>query len=178
MIIATNISRKWGLINSTQSCNAYLCNGRWWRLWRALFGYNNHITASCMALTERIVPRPKNISVNNAWSTRLYFDMSWSPMAVLFLQKGNQSNIFCHKWCKRFSWPIVDHETFHCEMKWLHRDICHNMFDWNDYPRASCLSQMIFSDAFSWIKHFLSWLKFDWNLFLRVQLIVTQYWIR
>ena len=28
--------------------------------------------------------------------------------------------------------------------------------------------QMIFSDAFSWMKSFVFWLKFHWNLFLMV----------
>ena len=38
------------------------------------------------------------------------------------------------------------------------------------------VSQLIFSDAFLWIKSFVFWLKFHWSLFLRIQLIITQYW--
>ena len=36
----------------------------------------------------------------------------------------------------------------------------------------------IFSDAFSWTKNFVYWLKCHWSLFLRVQLTITQYWFR
>ena len=35
------------------------------------------------------------------------------------------------------------------------------------------ISQMTFSNAFSWIKNFKFWLKFYWNLFLRVHLTIN-----
>ena len=35
----------------------------------------------------------------------------------------------------------------------------------------SAISQTTFSNAFSWMKSFVFWLKFYWSLFLRVQLI-------
>ena len=35
----------------------------------------------------------------------------------------------------------------------------------------AAISQMIYSDAFSWMKSFVFWLKFHWSLLLRVQLI-------
>ena len=35
------------------------------------------------------------------------------------------------------------------------------------------LSQMIFSDAISWMKSFVFWSKFHWSLFLRVQLTIN-----
>ena len=37
------------------------------------------------------------------------------------------------------------------------------------------ISQNMFSDAFSWMRGFVFWLKFHWNLFLRVQL--TTRWV-
>ena len=36
--------------------------------------------------------------------------------------------------------------------------------------KMAAFSQTIFSDAFSWMKSFVFWLKFHWSLFLRVQL--------
>ena len=39
-------------------------------------------------------------------------------------------------------------------------------------------SQMLYSDAFSWMESFISWLKFHWSLFRRVQLTMTQLWFR
>ena len=44
--------------------------------------------------------------------------------------------------------------------------------------KMTCISQTIFSDAFSWMKSFVFWLKFHWSLFLRVQLTITQHWFR
>ena len=44
--------------------------------------------------------------------------------------------------------------------------------------KMATISQMIFADAFSWIKSFVVWLKCHWSLFLRVQLTITQYWFR
>ena len=39
-------------------------------------------------------------------------------------------------------------------------------------------SQTIFSDAFSWMKSFVFWLRFHWSLFLRTQMTITQDWFR
>ena len=56
------------------------------------------------------------------------------------------------------SWPIT---LIH-----LHQD------------KMTTISQMIYSDAFSWMTSFVFWLKFHWSLFLRVQLTITQHWVR
>ena len=34
--------------------------------------------------------------------------------------------------------------------------------------KMDAISQTIFSDAFSWMKSFVFWLKFHWSLLLRV----------
>ena len=44
--------------------------------------------------------------------------------------------------------------------------------------KMAAISQTTFSDAFSWMKSFLFWLKFHWSLFPRVQLKITQHWFR
>ena len=41
--------------------------------------------------------------------------------------------------------------------------------------KMAAISQMIFSDAFSWIWNVVFWLKFHWSLFLRAQLTVTRH---
>ena len=43
--------------------------------------------------------------------------------------------------------------------------------------KMAAISQAIFSDAFSWMKSSVFWLKFHWRLFLRVKLIITQLWL-
>ena len=40
--------------------------------------------------------------------------------------------------------------------------------------KMDAISQTTFSNAISWI----SWLKFHWSLFLRVQLTISQHWFR
>ena len=44
--------------------------------------------------------------------------------------------------------------------------------------KMATILQTIFSDAFSWMKNVVFWLKFHWSLFLRVQLTITQHWVR
>ena len=38
--------------------------------------------------------------------------------------------------------------------------------------KMAAISQTTFSDAFSWMKSFVFWLRFHWSLFLRVQLTI------
>ena len=54
---------------------------------------------------------------------------------------------------------------------------CYNHINSSPPGKMTIISQTIFSDAFSWMKSFIFWLKFHWNLFLRVQLTITQNWL-
>ena len=53
------------------------------------------------------------------------------------------------------------------------QDLTHLSLD-----KMSAVSQTIFSDAFSWMKIFVFWLRFHWILFLMVQLTIAQHWFR
>ena len=44
--------------------------------------------------------------------------------------------------------------------------------------KMAAISQTVFSYAFSWIERLVFWFKFQWSLFLRVPLTITQYWYR
>ena len=44
--------------------------------------------------------------------------------------------------------------------------------------KMAAISQTIFSNAFSWIKNLVFWLKFHWRLFPGVQLTILQHWFR
>ena len=44
--------------------------------------------------------------------------------------------------------------------------------------KMDAISQTISSDAFSWIKSFVFWLKFHWSVYLSVQLTITKHWFR
>ena len=51
-------------------------------------------------------------------------------------------------------------------------------FIFTDLPldMMTAISQIIFSDAFAWMKRFVFWLKFDWKLFVMVQLTLIWHW--
>ena len=44
--------------------------------------------------------------------------------------------------------------------------------------KMAAVSQMIFANAFSWMKRCVFWLQLNWSLFPRVQLTITQHWLR
>ena len=44
--------------------------------------------------------------------------------------------------------------------------------------KMAAISQIVFSDAFSWMKNFVFWLRFHWSLFLRFQLAITQHLVQ
>ena len=44
--------------------------------------------------------------------------------------------------------------------------------------KMAAILQMILSDAILWMKSFAFWLKFHRSLFLRVQMIINQHWLR
>ena len=46
------------------------------------------------------------------------------------------------------------------------------------WDKMAAISQMTFSNVFSWIKMFEFRLRFHWSLFLRVQLTIFQLWCR
>ena len=72
--------------------------------------------------------------------------------------------------CKRFGTYSVlyMHKTYetissHCQGS------CFKTQHISPLDTMAAISQTIFSDAFSWMKSFVVWLKFHWSLFLRVQ---------
>ena len=60
-------------------------------------------------------------------------------------------------------------------------DKCLSCLEWGGLlthlalDKMATILQTTFSDAFSWMKSFVLWLKFHWSLFVRVQLTITQH---
>ena len=52
-----------------------------------------------------------------------------------------------------------------------------NLTHWGR-DKMAAIFQTTFSNAFSWIKSHEFWLRFQWSLFLRVQLIIFEHWFR
>ena len=85
---------------------------------------------------------------------------------------------------KTLSGPLWGESIGHCWLPWkilvwrgakLHNCplLSHLLLD-----KMASVSQTIFSDAFSWMKIFVFWLKYHWSVFLSVQLTITQHWFR
>ena len=66
------------------------------------------------------------------------------------------------------------HDSWGC-----HGILCslHAVTHW-DWDKIAATLQTAFSNAFSWKKIYVFWLKFQWNMFLRVQLTISQHWFR
>ena len=64
-----------------------------------------------------------------------------------------------------------------CRAAWSQLKIRVTLTHW-DWNKMVAISQTIFSDPFSWMKSFVFWLKFHWNLFRRTQLTITKHWFR
>ena len=64
--------------------------------------------------------------------------------------------------------------------QWCLTHICHNASSLTHRPldKMAAVPQTVFSKAFLWMKSFVFWFKFHWNLFLRVPLTKTQPWFR
>ena len=94
-----------------------------------------------------------------------------------FYGKSNSMELYCCFICKFcVYWPfIIPSQTLETEV-----------FPWPDIiilshirlDKMAAISQMTFSNAFSWTKIFVFWSKFHWSLFLRGQLTINQHWFR
>ena len=70
----------------------------------------------------------------------------------------------------------TDHQRLQSNM--LLTDCITSLLTHLPLDKMAAISQTIFSDAFSWMKSFVFWLKFHWSVFLRVQLTITKHWFR
>ena len=87
---------------------------------------------------------------------------------------------------------IDDKSTLVQVMTWCRQATSHYLSQW--WPRSlstygiarpqwgqnkiATIFQMTFSNAFSWMKMHQFWLRFQWSLFLGVQLTIFQHWFR
>ena len=69
----------------------------------------------------------------------------------------------------RFCRIGFSHVCLQCELThWTH---------WG-WDKMAAISQTTLSNAFSWMKMLIFWLRFHWSLFLRVKFTIFQYWLR
>ena len=151
-------------------------------IWNSSFWLKGHsdviMKASSRWFIQRIVQAEIKEDIKAACHWPLWWESTgdrWIP-----LTKG--------QWCgKKFhlmkSWEGgKEHALIHWRCKdpinqlslyWL---ICQNIF--RPQHLAAAISQTINSDTLLWLNSLVFWFKFHWSLFLRVQLIIMQNWLR
>ena len=92
-------------------------------------------------------------------------------------------NFSCFARPKMHSWKLFLNFKYNYIENFYWSLLC--LFHWSSYflthlplDKMVAISQTIFSNAFSWMKMFVFWLKFHWSLFLRVRFTISQHWFR
>ena len=131
-------------------------------------------------------------TINEHWSCyHLIFNMgiSISGEMVFILRRGPG---VCKKWTNILRWVWgISGQADRQEDRYIHL-----MFPPTSWPaiytyfstnvlithlplgKMDIFLQTLFSDAISWMKSFVLWLKFYWSLFLKIQLTINQHWFR
>ena len=97
----------------------------------------------------------------------IHQNASFDHMGRFSLNAFNLHIILLEKWSVVYAINISNTMTT-CNMILTHLPL----------DKMAAISQMIFSDTFSWMKMYKFWLRFRWILFLRVQLTIFQHWFR
>ena len=103
------------------------------------------------------------VSINklfNKHSSGRWSEMSWC---------------YCDNTVIRTSWGAVVTKYRYLIMWWPCSGPTLTLWGRDKMP---AISQMTFSNAFSWMKMYQFWLRFHWNSFPRVRLTIYQYWFR
>ena len=100
--------------------------------------------------------------------------------------------LFCrqHFQMRYLGWQLLHFDSYFTDLldSWHSLLWCLYMYqsEWTQFQcelltdlpmdKMAAISQTIYSDAFSWMKSLVFWLKFHWSLFQRVQLTIIQHW--
>ena len=160
------------------------CLGTWW---------HNAITNANTALLT-IGPLKNKFQLNLIWNIKVFFQENAFENVVCKMVANlfgvNQHKTDKNRWCGQFPhlhfdivvpqnticsllYNTISYLFFNCAANKIH---CSN--NTSPLDKMATISQMIFSDAFSWMKNFVFWSTFHLSLFLRVQLTITQHWFR
>ena len=95
----------------------------------------------------------------------------WICSTIVFLCKTYINH--CPEYVKR----DIHIRRDSCYLPCIHKNQSKSLKHWGR-DKMDAISQTTFSSAFSWMKMFEFWLKFHWNLFIRVKLTIFHYWFR
>ena len=152
--------------------NMALCCDNWYKYWDQIYGshrecsvkYVHGFLVFCCVVV--ILPLPMNYMSYVCLIARL-MGPTWGPSGADRTQVG----------------PMLPHEP--CFLGWFNAKknvtpVHYHSFALTHLPfnKMAAISQTIFSDAFSWMKIFIFWLKFHRSLFPKVQLTITQHWFK
>ena len=110
---------------------------------------------------------------NTKWPTfskRHFFFIFFISNEIYILQTTISKAFY---WLKSF---IFWFEVCSWKSLFLEVHVSHRWFNSSPLEKMAAISQT-FSNAFSWMKMCVLLFKFHWSLFLRVQLIISLYWL-
>ena len=111
--------------------------------------------------------------------SQLRLDETWSPWQTGSVADTTQNLRFGHYWKSWYMYAINVKQGRNLIVIYQYTArLMECEFSSSPLDKVAAISQQIFSDAFSWMKSFVFWLKFHWSLFLMVQLTITQHWFR
>ena len=150
------------------------------RLFKRLCEPSKKISKFCIIVNLWGYPRSTVVSPYKGPVTRRSFHVTM--VTVCCWSMGEISNLFFSN--NNFYFTLkcllcaIDHQSFALVMAW--RQYTKNVF-WNKTLRPEPNGrhfQTIFSNAFSWKKILIFWLKFRWSLLIRIQSVSSQLWSR
>ena len=148
-----------------------------WKIWHkeelhlqfcfVLFSYKIFLwTKSCICKTSN-------------WNNLLplgFFYWKWSYMSINSRIYDYHAMIACGYYemvdCQSYIHGHIFHKALNAPWS---VEVCINP---SPVGKMADISQTIFSDEFLWMKSFVSWLKFQWNLFLRIEMTIAQHLLR
>ena len=117
------------------------------------------------------------------WAIRNRFIEFQIQIQIVSIDQFSLHLCIMNKFVRKSVAPVLnvkDRASHTCGIAFWQSRNCRLWWLINSSPpgQMAAISQTIFSDAFSWMKNFVFWIKFHWSLFLRVQLTIAQHWFR
>ena len=100
-----------------------------------------------------------------SWMKIFWFKFNWNLLRVQIDNKSSLVQVMA--WChidSNFNKPLPEPMM----VLFIDASLVHNMLTHIPLNKMATILQTIFSDAVSWMKSFVFWLKFHWSLFLRM----------
>ena len=117
---------------------------------------------------------------NSVWASPDFVSEESDTTGFFWLKKpkvkirGHQGHTLCHQPSHHTGCTSMTRRKFYKDLSVpIKASLRHIPLD-----KMAAISKTTISDAISWMKSFVFWLRFHWSLFLRFQLTIFQHWFR